>query len=60
MENDLTGKDALEFFLRQAKQHDEERAKRLADAKAVTSRHIPVTARLKASQYRLTVAALLR
>ena len=34
MENELTGKDALEFFLKHAKQHDEERAKRLADAKA--------------------------
>ena len=34
MENELTGKDALEFFLRHSKQHDEERAKELADAKA--------------------------
>ena len=34
MENELTGKDALEFFLRHSRQHDEERAKRLADAKA--------------------------
>jgi hypothetical protein len=34
MENELTGKDALEFFLRHSTQLDEERAKRLADAKA--------------------------
>ena len=37
MENELTGKDALEFFLRHSKQHDEERAKRLADAKAAAA-----------------------
>ena len=33
-DNMLTGKDAEEFFRKHAKQHDEERAKQLADAKA--------------------------
>jgi hypothetical protein len=34
MENELTGKDAEEYITKLAKRHDEERAKRLADAKA--------------------------
>ena len=37
MENELTGKEALEFFLRHSKQLGEERAKRLADAKAAAA-----------------------